>query len=97
MAKGELLAGVGAAPHLPAGILSPYSDGERGAFINGFANHKRRNESAEIWAGPFLPVSIRGEMSGGTMRDGTGIDNWSEATALGRPSDTAALLKKDNA
>jgi len=29
---------VGAAPHLPAGILSPYSDGERGALIDGFAN-----------------------------------------------------------
>ncbi|AZO49626.1 MAG: hypothetical protein EOS58_19175 [Mesorhizobium sp.] len=32
------LSAVGAAPHLPSGILSPYSDGERGAVINGFAN-----------------------------------------------------------
>ncbi|TIT79253.1 MAG: hypothetical protein E5W57_07790 [Mesorhizobium sp.] len=97
MAKGEFLASVGAAPHLPAGILSPYSDGERGAFINGCANHKLRNQSAEIAARPFLPVSIRGEMSGRTMRGGAGVDNWSDATALGTPSDTAALLKKDNA
>ena len=29
---------VGAAPHLPAGILSPYRDGERQAGIDGFAN-----------------------------------------------------------
>ncbi|RUU08313.1 hypothetical protein EOD10_28910 [Mesorhizobium sp. M7A.T.Ca.TU.009.01.3.2] len=27
-----------AAPHLPAGILSPYSDGERGALASDFAN-----------------------------------------------------------
>ncbi|TRC95080.1 hypothetical protein FJV76_17370 [Mesorhizobium sp. WSM4303] len=30
-----------AAPHLPAGILSPYSDGERGAVIAGFATRQR--------------------------------------------------------
>ncbi|ESZ11766.1 hypothetical protein X737_28280 [Mesorhizobium sp. L48C026A00] len=79
MAKGEFFAGAGAAPHLPAGILSPYSDGERGAFIDGFANHKRGSKSAEIAAGPFLPVTIRGEMSGRTMRGGAGVDNWPEA------------------
>ncbi|RWC25592.1 MAG: hypothetical protein EOS27_28225 [Mesorhizobium sp.] len=39
------MAALGAAPHLPAGILSPYRDGERGALIAGFANHRccRRN------------------------------------------------------
>ncbi|UVK43488.1 hypothetical protein BPNPMPFG_005289 [Mesorhizobium sp. AR07] len=78
MAKAELLADVGAAPHLPAGILSPYSDGERGAFIDGFANRKRFNEGAEAAAGPFLPVTIRGEMSGRTMRGGAGVDNIEE-------------------
>ncbi|MDX8536864.1 hypothetical protein EN858_05160 [Mesorhizobium sp. M4B.F.Ca.ET.215.01.1.1] len=97
MAKGEFLAGVGAAPHLPAGILSPYGNGEREAFTNGFANRKRRSESAEIGASPFLPVSIRGEMSGRTMRGGAGVDNWSEATALATLSGTAGLLKKDDA
>ncbi len=35
------LAELGAAPHLPAGILSPYSDGERGAVADGFANRRR--------------------------------------------------------
>ncbi|RUX49492.1 MAG: hypothetical protein EOS58_25955 [Mesorhizobium sp.] len=29
---------VGAAPGLPAGILFPYSDGERGALFDDFAN-----------------------------------------------------------
>jgi len=32
------LVAVSAAPHLPAGILSPYSDGERGAVVAAFAN-----------------------------------------------------------
>ncbi|TIM03903.1 MAG: hypothetical protein E5Y67_34225, partial [Mesorhizobium sp.] len=32
---------VGAAPHLPAGILSPNSNGERDALIDGFANLQR--------------------------------------------------------
>jgi hypothetical protein len=82
LAKAEFPAGVGAAPHLPAGILSPYSDGERGAFMNGFANHKRGKKSANGAAGPFLPVTIRGEMSGRTMRGCAGFDNHSETIAL---------------
>ncbi|TJV43799.1 MAG: hypothetical protein E5Y02_09115 [Mesorhizobium sp.] len=36
---------VGAAPHLPAGILSPYSDGERDDVVAAFANHWRRRSS----------------------------------------------------
>ncbi|RRI04488.1 hypothetical protein EH240_08470 [Mesorhizobium tamadayense] len=40
-----------AAPHLPAGILSPYSDGERGAAIAGFANRQHCKMSAEVAAG----------------------------------------------
>jgi hypothetical protein len=35
-----------AAPHLPAGILSPYRDGERGAIIDDFANQLRRRIGA---------------------------------------------------
>ncbi|WP_245430596.1 hypothetical protein [Mesorhizobium sp. WSM3868] len=96
MAKGEFHAGEGAAPHLPAGILSPYSDGEREAFIFGFANHKRRGESAEIAASPFLPVTIGGEMSGRTMRGGADADNWSEAIASGPPPDTVVFPKEGN-
>ncbi|MDG4855943.1 MULTISPECIES: hypothetical protein [unclassified Mesorhizobium] len=96
MAKGEFLAGVGAAPHLPAGILSPYSDGEREAIIYGFANHKRRGERAEIAASPFLPVTLRGEMSGRTMSGGADADNWSEAIASGTPPDTVVFPKEGN-
>ncbi|MER8866131.1 hypothetical protein NKI19_20870 [Mesorhizobium sp. M0751] len=92
MAKAEFLAGVGAAPHLPAGILSPYSDGERGAFAGDFANYKRRNKGAETAASPFLPVPIRGEMSGRTMRGGANVENWSEAIGLG----AMVLLKEEN-
>ncbi|RWN53439.1 hypothetical protein [Mesorhizobium sp.] len=88
MAKGEFLAGVGAAPHLPAGILSPFSDGERGAFIDDFANIQCCRTCAKAAASFFLPVTKRGEMSGRTMRGGAGIDNWSEAVLL---------LKEDNA
>ncbi|PAP92771.1 hypothetical protein CIT31_26125 [Mesorhizobium wenxiniae] len=37
----------GAAPHLPAGILSPYSDGERSALIDGVADHQRYRMSTK--------------------------------------------------
>ncbi|WP_137932554.1 hypothetical protein [Mesorhizobium comanense] len=63
-----------AAPHLPAGILSPYGDGEKVAVIDGFASRQRCKVGAEVAASPFLPVSIRGEMSGRTMRGGAGGD-----------------------
>ncbi|TIU30848.1 MAG: hypothetical protein E5W38_17975, partial [Mesorhizobium sp.] len=59
---------VGAAPHLPAGILSPYSDGERGALIDGFANRQHCRKDAEVAASPLLPVTIRGEGPGRRMR-----------------------------
>ncbi|RWO24494.1 MAG: hypothetical protein E5Y16_05230 [Mesorhizobium sp.] len=49
---------------MPAGILSPYRDGERGAFVTGFANHQRRRQGAETAASPLLPVTIRGEVPG---------------------------------
>ncbi|TPM40825.1 hypothetical protein FJ967_05705 [Mesorhizobium sp. B2-3-4] len=63
-----------AAPHLPAGILSRYRDGERGAVVDGFANRQRCKVGAEVSASPFLPVTIRGEMSGRTMRGGADGD-----------------------
>jgi hypothetical protein len=59
---------VRAAPHLPAGILSPYSDGERGDLIDDFANHQRCRNGAKAAASLFLPVTIRGEMPGRAMR-----------------------------
>ncbi|MET3597689.1 hypothetical protein ABID26_007115 [Mesorhizobium shonense] len=72
----------GAAPHLPAGILSPYSDGERGALIAGFANLQRCKKGAEAAAIPLLPVTIRGEGPGRGMRGGAGFGDWSEANDL---------------
>ncbi|PBB92254.1 hypothetical protein CK215_10470 [Mesorhizobium sp. WSM3864] len=63
----------GAAPHLPAGILSPYSDGERGALIGGFANRQRCKRSASGAPSPLLPVTIRGEGAGRRMRGGADI------------------------
>ncbi|AZO57612.1 hypothetical protein EJ077_09105 [Mesorhizobium sp. M8A.F.Ca.ET.057.01.1.1] len=51
---------VGAAPHLPAGILSPYSDGEREAVVS---VAKKRAPLRQ----PLSP-RLRGEMSGRTVR-----------------------------
>ncbi|RWF42068.1 MAG: hypothetical protein EOS46_27145 [Mesorhizobium sp.] len=56
--------GVCAAPHLPAGILSPYSDGERGAPVAGFANRRHCKMGIEATASFLLPVTIRGEVPG---------------------------------
>ncbi|TPM25985.1 hypothetical protein FJ958_20570 [Mesorhizobium sp. B2-3-5] len=39
----EFLADAGAAPHLPAGILSPYSDGERGALAAALLGFRTTN------------------------------------------------------
>ncbi|RWO84539.1 MAG: hypothetical protein EOQ96_20535 [Mesorhizobium sp.] len=58
------MADVCAAPHLPAGIFSPYSDGEKGAFAEDFANRQRYRGGVAVNDGPFLPVAIRGEMPG---------------------------------
>ncbi|RWO60647.1 MAG: hypothetical protein EOS14_13520 [Mesorhizobium sp.] len=69
IASGLNSLGVGAAPHLPAGILSPYSDGERDAGIDGFRQSPAFARSgAGLAASPFLPVTIRGEMPGRAMR-----------------------------
>ncbi len=65
--------GVSAAPHLPAGILSPYRDGERGALITAFANRRRCRKGAEAAASSLLPVSIRGEGAGRRMRGGATV------------------------
>ncbi|TPM67277.1 hypothetical protein FJ963_00900 [Mesorhizobium sp. B2-1-4] len=75
-----LLPDVSAAPHLPAGILSPYSDGERALSstvspITVVANCNRCKKGARAAASPFLPVTIRGEGASRPMRGGAGIDN----------------------
>ncbi|RVC64459.1 MAG: hypothetical protein E5W97_26165 [Mesorhizobium sp.] len=61
-----------AAPHLPAGILSPYSDGERGAVVADFANNQVANK-APTMRPPLLPVTIRGEVPGRAMRGSADI------------------------
>ncbi|RWC56920.1 MAG: hypothetical protein EOS56_22955 [Mesorhizobium sp.] len=61
---------------MPAGILSPYGDGERGTLIADFANHQRCKKRAEVAASFLLPVTIRGEVPGRAMRGGASFDNW---------------------
>ncbi|AZO25678.1 hypothetical protein EJ070_11395 [Mesorhizobium sp. M1E.F.Ca.ET.045.02.1.1] len=61
---------------MPAGILSPYSDGERGALIGGFANRQRCRKRASAAAVPLLPVTIRGEGAGRRMRGSAGFEEW---------------------
>ncbi|TIP79490.1 MAG: hypothetical protein E5X60_37925 [Mesorhizobium sp.] len=48
--------GVCAAPHLPAGILSPYSDGERDALIDDFASRRHCKKGAGAAVSPFSPL-----------------------------------------
>ncbi|TIO88514.1 MAG: hypothetical protein E5Y00_05020, partial [Mesorhizobium sp.] len=50
----------GAASHLPAGILSPYSDGEREAPAADFANRQRLKRTPTPRPAPS-PRPIRGE------------------------------------
>ncbi|RWQ46447.1 MAG: hypothetical protein EOS82_22180, partial [Mesorhizobium sp.] len=62
------MVGVGAAPHLPAGIFSPYRNGEKGLAAT-LAPFLRRFRLAKSFAkASFLPVTIRGEMPGRAMR-----------------------------
>ncbi|RUW27221.1 hypothetical protein EN858_16095 [Mesorhizobium sp. M4B.F.Ca.ET.215.01.1.1] len=61
---------IGAAAHCPAGHFSPYSDREKGALIDDFANRQRRQTNVEAAAISLLPVTIRGEGAGRRMRGG---------------------------
>ncbi|RUW54351.1 hypothetical protein EOA32_06095 [Mesorhizobium sp. M1A.F.Ca.ET.072.01.1.1] len=65
---------VGAAPHLPAGILSPYSDGEREAPAADFANRQRLKRTPTPRPAPS-PRPMRGEVPGRAMRGGADADN----------------------
>ncbi|TPM20771.1 hypothetical protein FJ958_26885 [Mesorhizobium sp. B2-3-5] len=76
---------LGAAPHLPAGILSPYRDGERGALATGFANRRHSRKEAGVAASPLLPVSIRGEVPGRAMR-GSATLSYEAELSEGRAS-----------
>ncbi|RVD56225.1 hypothetical protein EN804_25050 [Mesorhizobium sp. M8A.F.Ca.ET.161.01.1.1] len=57
---------------MPAGILSPYSDGERGAVIADFANRRCRNMAPRC-GGPLSPRT--GRKPGRAMRGGTDLSN----------------------
>ncbi|TPL11762.1 hypothetical protein FJ938_02665 [Mesorhizobium sp. B2-4-14] len=61
------LPSAGAAPHLPAGVLSRIVTGRGGALADVFANLLRCGISATPQL-LFLPVTIRGEMPGRAMR-----------------------------
>ncbi|MER9417301.1 hypothetical protein NKI95_15145, partial [Mesorhizobium sp. M0306] len=61
---------VAAAPHLPAGIFSPYSDGEKEAGRDPGTLSATLEVSEIRCEGLFLPVAIRGEMPGRAMRGG---------------------------
>jgi hypothetical protein len=59
---------VSAAPHLPAGILSPYRNGERGAGRNLAVPSATLMISEIVDESVLLPVTIRGEVPGRAMR-----------------------------
>ncbi|TIQ35195.1 MAG: hypothetical protein E5X48_15120 [Mesorhizobium sp.] len=66
---------------MPAGILSPYSDGEREAVAVDFANRLRCKLGAGIAASSLLPV-LRGEGAGRRMRGSADLGNYSFQPAV---------------
>ncbi|KAA3441781.1 hypothetical protein C7I87_33390 [Mesorhizobium sp. SARCC-RB16n] len=68
-----------AAPHCPAGHFSPYSDGEKEADIDGFANRQRCKRGRQHHGQSLLPVTIRGEGAGRRMRGSAGLDRRASA------------------
>ncbi|AZO32603.1 hypothetical protein EJ071_02610 [Mesorhizobium sp. M1B.F.Ca.ET.045.04.1.1] len=76
----------GAAPHLPAGILSPYSDGERGAPIVGFANRWRCKKGASAAVSPFSPSLYGERMPGRAMRGGANLGSLAIPTTSSKLS-----------
>ncbi|TIX06058.1 MAG: hypothetical protein E5V57_07665 [Mesorhizobium sp.] len=70
-------------PHCPAGLFSPYSDGEKDAVTNGFASCLRCKMGAKVAAISLLPVTIRGEGAGRRMRGGADTSN---ASAFAKPA-----------
>ncbi len=59
---------VSAAPHLPAGTLSPYRDGKRGAGRSAAAPSATLVIGEIVGESVLLPVTIRGEVPGRAMR-----------------------------
>ncbi len=71
---------VSAAPHLPAGILSPYSDGERKAGRNLGALSATSMIGEIFGGGVLLPVTIWGEVPGRAMRGSATPSRFIELT-----------------
>ncbi|MET3592339.1 hypothetical protein ABID26_001723 [Mesorhizobium shonense] len=67
----SLLIEAGAAPHLPAGIFSPWN-GEKGLAAAPAPSCDFR-DGETVGASVFLPVTIRGEMPGRAMRGGADV------------------------
>ncbi|MER9653912.1 hypothetical protein NKJ26_10380 [Mesorhizobium sp. M0152] len=69
-----------AAPHLPAGILSPYRDGEReaGGNLDAIPATSMIGEIAD--EGVLLPVTIRGEVPGRAMRGSATLSHFIDLT-----------------
>jgi hypothetical protein len=64
---------VRAAPHPPAGTFSPYRNGEKDDGRNAGVLFATLKIGETVDDGAFLPVTIRGEMSGRTMRGGADV------------------------
>ncbi|RWC60231.1 MAG: hypothetical protein EOS56_15125 [Mesorhizobium sp.] len=71
---------VGAAPHLPAGILSPYRDGERGADRDLAAIPATLMIGEIMDEGVLLPVTMRGEVPGRAMRGSAALQHGGRAS-----------------
>jgi hypothetical protein len=76
----NFLVQVSAAPHLPAGILSPYRDGEREADRNSSALPATAMIGEIDDDSALLPVTIRGEVPGRAMRGSATLPHDIEAT-----------------
>ncbi|RWN93723.1 MAG: hypothetical protein EOS05_15395 [Mesorhizobium sp.] len=76
----NFLVQVSAAPHLPAGILSPYRDGERAAGCNLAAIPATLRIGEILDESVLLPVTIRGEVPGKAMRGSATLPHDIEAT-----------------
>ncbi|RAZ92668.1 hypothetical protein DPM33_01940 [Mesorhizobium hawassense] len=84
---------LGAAPHLPAGIFSPYSDGEKGRCCRRFRQSPTLQEKRRRSKQPLLPVTIRGEVPGRAMRGSADVHaiGPAEIKALRGPKTNSTL------
>ncbi|TIQ25156.1 MAG: hypothetical protein E5X54_31555, partial [Mesorhizobium sp.] len=79
------------APHLPAGILSPYRDGERGRCHRRFRQAPALQEGRQRCGKPFLPVTLRGELPGRAMRGGANFGKHRSPPQVGNRHSSEAI------